>query len=52
MYKSYSNDYFFLKKRKKKRIAEKSTMEREWNFGASLVAEMVKNPPIMQETQV
>ena len=27
-------------------------MERKWNFGASLVAEMVKNPPVIQETQV
>ena len=44
--------FFKEKKKKKKRIAEKSTMERKWNFGASLVAEMVKNPPIMQETQV
>ena len=27
-------------------------MERKWNFRASLVAETVKNPPVMHETQV
>ena len=39
-------NFFNKEKKKKKRIAEKSTMERKLNFGASLVAEMV------QETQV